>query len=445
MKKRLVILGAGESGVGAAILGKAKGYDVFVSDFGKIKDQYSNELNDNEIEFEEGRHTESLLLNADIVVKSPGISDKVSIVQKLIEKEIEIISEIEFAGRFTNAKMICITGSNGKTTTTILIYEIFKRAGFNVGLAGNIGFSLARQVAVNNFDYYVIELSSFQLDNMYQFKANIGVLLNITPDHLDRYNYQMQNYVDSKFRLLQNQDEEDHFIYFEDDPIIKAELEKHDVAVTKIPFSIGADSMCVARIEDKNLKIELNQTSFEMPVDELSLSGKHNSANSLAAAVVGLVAGIRKEFIKECLSDFKGVEHRLENYLTIHGVDFINDSKATNINSTWYALESMTKPTVWIVGGVDKGNDYSELKSLVKDKVKAIICLGTENQKIVDYFKDIVPEIVETKSMEHAVKSAYFLSEKGDVVLLSPACASFDLFENYEDRGTQFKKYVKAL
>ncbi len=445
MTKRLVILGAGESGLGAAILGKTKGYEVFVSDFGTIKDQFREELMESSIEFEQGKHTESLVLNADVVVKSPGIPDSVPIIQKLQEKEIEIISEIEFAGRFTNAKMICITGSNGKTTTTTLVYEIFKRAGFNVGLAGNIGYSLARQVAQDNFDFYVIELSSFQLDNMYQFKANIGVLLNITPDHLDRYNYQMQNYVDSKFRLLQNQEAEDHFIYFADDPIIKTELEKHDVAVTKIPFSIGSNSMCMARIENENLKVELNQTSFEMPIEELALGGKHNSANSLAAAVVGLVAGIRKEFIKQCLTDFKGVEHRLENYLTIHDIDFINDSKATNINSTWYALESMTKPTVWIVGGVDKGNDYSELKNLVKEKVKAIICLGTDNHKIVENFKDLVPEIVETKSMEHAVKSAYFLSESGDTVLLSPACASFDLFKNYEDRGAQFKKYVKAL
>jgi UDP-N-acetylmuramoylalanine--D-glutamate ligase len=446
MSLRLVILGAGESGVGTAILGVQQGFDVFVSDMGAIKTHYLDELVSNKIEFEAGRHTEELVLNADLVVKSPGIPDKAPLVKKIKEKGIPIFSEIEFASKYTKAKMICITGSNGKTTTTLLCYELLKTAGFNVGLGGNIGQSFARQVALCNFDYYVLELSSFQLDNMYSFKADIAILMNITPDHLDRYNYEMQNYVDSKFRIIQNQTSDDLFIYFADDQVITAELEKRMIPSKKIGFSIS-DSILGegACLQGETLKVIYKENTFEMSIYDLSLQGKHNAGNSMAAAIAGMASGIRNEQIRECMSNFKGVEHRLERYLTVHGIDFINDSKATNINSTWYALESMTVPTIWIVGGVDKGNDYSELYDLVKSKVKAIVCLGSDNQKILDAFTGMVPEIVETKSMEHAVKSAYFLAEKGDSVLLSPACASFDLFVNYEDRGQQFKEAVRNL
>jgi UDP-N-acetylmuramoylalanine--D-glutamate ligase len=342
--------------------------------------------------------------------------------------------------------MICITGSNGKTTTTLLTYEIFKRAGLNVGLAGNVGLSFARQVATQNYDYYILEISSFQLDGMYRFKAHIAVLMNITPDHLDRYGYELQNYVASKFRVIQNQTESDYFIYFADDPIIAKEMDKRRPRAMSIPFSAEKElGNQGAYISNDKLKISYTDKSFEMSMYDLALQGKHNACNSMAAAIAGKVAGIRNEYIRECLSDFKGVEHRLEKYLTVHGVEYINDSKATNINSTWYALESMTRPTVWIVGGVDKGNNYAELKDLVKNKVKAIICLGIDNSKIVEAFSDVVPQIVETRSMKHAVQSAYFLAENGDVVLLSPACASFDLFMNYEDRGRQFKEEVRRL
>lgn len=446
MDKRLVILGAGESGVGSAILGKMKGFDVFVSDSGSIKEQYLDEMAANGIAFEMGHHTEDLILNADLIVKSPGIPEKAPIIKKLREKGTLIISEIEFAGRYTSAKMICITGSNGKTTTTLLCYDLLKRAGLNVGLGGNVGQSFARQVAQCNFDYYVLELSSFQLDGMYDFKADIAVLMNITPDHLDRYNYEMQNYVDSKMRIVQNQTENDVFIYFADDEIVQKELEKRTIRSQKIGFSLSkmieGDG---AFVNNEKIEITYNKRLFEMSIYDLSLQGKHNTCNSMASAAVAMASDIRNDVIRESLSGFKGVEHRLESYLTVRGVEFINDSKATNINSTWYALESMTAPTIWIVGGIDKGNDYSELYSLVKSKVKAIVCLGVDNKKIIDAFSPIVPEIVETKSMEHAVKSASFLAEKGDVVLLSPACASFDLFMSYEDRGCQFKEAVRNL
>jgi UDP-N-acetylmuramoylalanine--D-glutamate ligase len=446
MKERLVILGAGESGVGSAILGIKQGFDVFVSDFGKIKDEFRVEMDTRGIIYEEGQHSENLILNADLVVKSPGIPEKAPIVKKLHENNISVVSEIEFASRYTSAKTICITGSNGKTTTTMLTYDLFKRAGVNVGLAGNIGQSFARQVAENEFDYYVIELSSFQLDGMFQFKADIAVLMNITPDHLDRYNYQMQNYIDSKFRIVQNQGPDDVFVYFADDLVVDCELKRKNIQSIKMPFTLGNRiNGSGAWVSDGKVFVAFNEKKFEMSIHDLALQGKHNTCNSMAAAIVGMVSDIKSDFIRECLSDFKGVEHRLEKFLSVHGIEFINDSKATNINSAWYALESMTRPVIWIVGGVDKGNDYSELESLVRLKVKSIVCLGKDNSKIIESFSAIVPQIVETQSMEHAVKSAYFLAEKGDVVLLSPACASFDLFNNYEDRGRQFKEEVRNL
>jgi UDP-N-acetylmuramoylalanine--D-glutamate ligase len=446
MNNRLVILGAGESGVGSAILGMKMGFDVFVSDLGQVKKEYRDEMIAQEIPFEEGKHSEPLILNAGLVIKSPGIPDKAPIIKKLHELQIPVISEIEFAGRYTNAKKICITGSNGKTTTTMLTYELLKRAGFNVGMAGNVGKSFARMVSESNFDYYVLELSSFQLDGMFDFKADIAVLMNITPDHLDRYNYELQNYVDSKFRIIQNQGKEDVFIYFADDPIITRELKKKFIQSIQLPFTLGDSGPGNgARVSDGNVFVQFNEKRFEMSIHDLALQGKHNTCNSMAAAIVGKVSDIKSEFIRECLSDFKGVEHRLERFLSVHGIEFINDSKATNINSAWYALESMTRPVVWILGGIDKGNDYGELFDVAKSKVKSIVCLGVDNTKIVEAFTGIIPQIVETQSMEHAVKSAYFLAEPGDVVLLSPACASFDLFNNYEDRGAQFKQEVRNL
>jgi UDP-N-acetylmuramoylalanine--D-glutamate ligase len=446
MKNRLVILGAGESGVGAAILGKSKGFDVFVSDMGEIKEKYRSELTSHNIVFEEKLHSEALILNAELVVKSPGIPDKAPLIKKLVELEIPVISEIEFAGRYTTAKTICITGSNGKTTTTMMTYDLLNRAGLNVAMVGNVGDSFARSVAENNFDYYVIELSSFQLDGMFNFRADIAVLMNITPDHLDRYNYQMQNYVDSKFRIVQNQTPNDYFIYFADDEIVTHEVQKMNISSKLMPFTLGNElNGDGAKVSDEKIYVQFNQKNFEMSIYDLALQGKHNSCNSMAAAIVGQVSNIKNEFIRECLTDFKGVEHRLEKYLTVHGIEFINDSKATNINSAWYALESMTKPTIWLVGGIDKGNNYAELTDLVKSKVKAIVCIGVDNEKIIEAFSGIVADVVETRSMEHAIKSAYFLAEPGDTVLLSPACASFDLFNNYEDRGRQFKEAVRNL
>ena len=444
-KEKLVILGGGESGVGAAILGAQKGYEVFLSDLGEIGEEYKVILQKYGLQYEEKQHTEALILDAALVMKSPGIPDKAPIVVKLRKKNIPVISEIEFAGRYTTAKTICITGSNGKTTTTMLTYEMLKRAGLNVGLAGNVGKSFALQVAQEVFDYYVIELSSYQLDGMYDFRADIAVLLNITPDHLDRYDYKMENYVDSKMRITQNQGPDDWFVYCADDPIIMAELDKRTINATKVPFSITQILELGGWVENETMKLNVNNKTFDMTIYDLALQGKHNLYNSMAAGISGSIVNLRKEGIRECLSDFQGVEHRLERFLRVHNIEFINDSKATNINSVWYALESMQTPVVWIVGGVDKGNDYSELFDLVKQKVKAIICLGKDNSKIIAAFDGKVKEIVDTKSMEEAVRSAYFLAEKGDAVLLSPACASFDLFRNYEDRGRQFKEAVRNL
>ena len=445
MNKRAVILGAAESGVGAAILARRQGYDVFVSDFGMIKEKYKTELIHREFDFEEGRHSEEKIVNADVVIKSPGIPDKAPIIVKLKEKGIPVISEIEFAGRYTSAKKVCITGSNGKTTTTLLIYHIFQKAGLNVGLAGNVGQSMAWQVAENDFDYYVIELSSFQLDGMIDFKADIAIMLNITPDHLDRYDYKMQNYVDSKFRIAQNQTADDVFIYCTDDPMVREEMSKRKLAAKCIPFGLSTPPTEGAGITENKMIINWEQNIFTMSILDIALQGNHNTYNSMAAGISGMVVNIRSEKIRESLADFKGVEHRLERFLKVHGIEFINDSKATNINSTWYALESMTQKTVWIVGGIDKGNDYSQLVDLVKAKVKAIVCLGTDNSKILQAFKHLGIDMVETQSMEDAVRSSYYLAKKGETVLLSPACASFDLFENYEDRGHQFKQSVREL
>ncbi len=444
-QKKLVILGGGESGVGAAILGAKKGYDVFLSDLGEIKGDYQATLKAHGLAFEQKQHTEARILDAELVVKSPGIPDKAPIVVKLKGQNIPVISEIEFAGRYTDAKTICITGSNGKTTTTLLTYELLKRAGLNVGLAGNVGTSFALQVAQGDFDYYVIELSSYQLDNMEEFRANIAILLNITPDHLDRYEYKMQNYVDSKMRILQNQRPDDWFVYCADDPVVAAEVTKRTIQAQKVPFSITAVLKEGCWIENETMKINVNTNTFDMTIYDLALQGKHNLYNSMAAGISGSILNLRKEDMRECLSDFQGVEHRLEKFLRVHNIEFINDSKATNINSVWYALESMQSPVVWIVGGVDKGNDYSMLFDLVKEKVKAIVCLGKDNDKIMAAFDGMVPDIVEARSMEEAVRSAYFHAQKGDAVLLSPACASFDLFENYEDRGRQFKAAVRNL
>ncbi len=445
MKKRIVILGAGESGVGAAILAKAKEFDVFVSDFGVIKPEYVKQLNKYNIHWEERKHSEELILNANEIIISPGIPFTVEIVQKAISKSIPIISEIEFAGRYTDAVKICITGSNGKTTTTMLIYHILKSAGLNVGMAGNVGNSFAKQVAEENFDYYVIELSSFQLDSMFDFRAEIAILMNITPDHLDRYEYDFNKYIDSKFRIARNQRNTEHFIYCSDDETTIGELEKRDINATQLPFSLEKKVENGAYTDNNKLMINYNKTQFTMTLQDLALQGKHNTYNSMAAGVACNVLKIRKDNIRECLSDFQGVEHRLENYLKIHGVQFINDSKATNINSTWYALETMHAKTIWIVGGIDKGNDYSILEELVKKKVKAIICLGTDNSKIHKAFDGVIETIVDTSTMADAVKASYLLSNKGDNVLLSPACASFDLFQNYEDRGRQFKHFVREL
>ena len=444
MTKRIVILGAGESGAGAAVLAKKQGFDTFVSDMSAIKDKYKTMLDKYGIAWEEGKHTEELILNADEVIKSPGIPNEAPMVQKLIEQGTPIISEIEFAGRYTNAKMICITGSNGKTTTTSLIYYIFKKAGLNVGLAGNIGQSLAYQVAECNYDYYVIELSSFQLDNMYNFRANIAVLMNITPDHLDRYGNDMQNYVDAKFRILQNQTEEDAFIFWNDDPIIQKELSKYGIHGHYYPFSEQKDTDTAAYLEGKQLHFT-QPIAFNMEQEELALTGTHNLFNSMAAGISANLAGIRKECIREALSDFEGVEHRLEKVCRVRGVDYINDSKATNVNSCWYALQSMKTKTILILGGKDKGNDYSEIADLVKEKCVGLIYLGLHNEKLHDFFDGFGLPIADVQSMEDAVNAAYKMAKKGETVLLSPCCASFDLFKSYEDRGEQFKQCVRNL
>jgi UDP-N-acetylmuramoylalanine--D-glutamate ligase len=443
----MVILGSGESGVGSAILAKQKGYEVFVSDKGTIKDKYKQPLNEHKINFEEGKHSEDLILNASEVVKSPGIPEKAEMVQKLKAKNIPVISEIEFAGRYTDAKKICITGSNGKTTTTLLTYHILKKAGYNVGLGGNVGKSFAYQVATEKFDYYVLELSSFQLDDMYDFKADVAVLLNITPDHLDRYDYKFENYTRSKFRITQNQTEQDAFVYCADDEAMKAFMEHHEIRAEKVPFSIKKKiEGNGAYLNENQLTLNYkNQNPLIMTIEQLALQGKHNVYNSMAASLAARIVDVRKETIRESLQDFQNVEHRLEFVASINGIEFINDSKATNVNSTWYALESMQKPTVWIVGGQDKGNDYNELAEIVKSRVKAIVCLGVDNEKIIKAFEGMVETIVETKTAQEAVAASYKLAKKGDAVLLSPACASFDLFQNYEDRGMQFKAAVRGL
>jgi UDP-N-acetylmuramoylalanine--D-glutamate ligase len=445
VKNRLVILGAGESGVGAAILGQTKGFSVFVSDLGKIKEKYKNVLSNYKIDFEEEKHTEALIFEAGLVVKSPGIPETAPIIRQLKEKGVQVISEIEFAGRYTTAKTICITGSNGKTTTTLLAFHILKNAGLKVGLAGNVGKSFAWQVAEEHHDVYVIELSSFQLDGMFGFKADVAVLMNITPDHLDRYGYDMQNYIDSKFRIIQNQTKEDYFIYCADDEIIQKEINGREIKACVLSFGLGEPGENKAGVKEDQIIINFNQKQFSMSILDLSLHGKHNTYNSMAAGIASMILEIRNEQLRESLADFKGVEHRLEHFLKVHGIEFVNDSKATNVNSTWYALESVRKPIVWIAGGVDKGNDYSILKKLAKDKVKAIVCLGKDNRKLHDAFEGVVKNIVDANSMDEAVKAAYYLARNGDTVLLSPACASFDLFENYEDRGTQFKQKVRNL
>ncbi len=442
---RLVVLGGGESGVGTAILGKKEGYEVFVSDFGKIKQDYKDVLINNDIEWEEETHTEAKILNADVVMKSPGIPDKSPIVKKLHEKQIPVISEIEFAAPFTKAITIGITGSNGKTTTTMLTYHLLKAGGLNVGLGGNIGKSFAWQVAENNFDYYVLELSSFQLDGIINYKPHIAILANISPDHLDRYEYKYENYIASKFRITMNQTAADYFIYDADDEAIANWLKQNKTNAQLIPFSITKTFQKGAYLKDNKMEVIINEEEFIMETEYIALEGKHNMKNAMAATSVAKLMQIRKETIRESLSNFQGVEHRLEKVLKIQNVQYINDSKATNVNATFFALDSMTGPTVWIVGGVDKGNDYSELMSLVHEKVKAIVCLGVDNKKIIDAFGNVVDVMIEVDSMNNAVKMAQRLAEKGDTVLLSPACASFDLFENYEDRGNQFKYAVKNL
>jgi UDP-N-acetylmuramoylalanine--D-glutamate ligase len=445
MKKKIGILGAGESGTGSAVLAQKRGFDVFVSDKGRIKEEYRKILDDHNIMWEEGNHNEDVILSSDLIIKSPGIPEDASIIIAIRERGIPVISEIEFAGRYADGIKICITGSNGKTTVTNMIYHILEKAGKNVAMTGNVGKSFAMAVAEGPFDYYVIELSSFQLDGMYEFKADIAILMNITPDHLDRYDYKLQNYVDSKFRITQNQHKSDYLIYWADDPIIKAELSKKNYDMKLLPFSDQKSEGMAAYIHDNELIIDYPNKTNLMTIHDLALKGRHNNYNSMAAAIAGKVLNIRKEVIRESLADFQGVEHRLEPVITVCGINFINDSKATNVNSTWYAIECMENEIVWIVGGIDKGNDYSELFPVVSKKVKAIVCLGKDNKKIVEAFKDKVATIVETTSMEEAVRSSYYLAKKGETVLLSPACASFDLFKNYEDRGRQFKQAVRNL
>ncbi len=443
--KRIVVIGGAESGSGAAVLARKQGFDVFLTDNAPIPQRYRKLLEDNMIVFEEGQHSLELILNADEVIKSPGVPDKAPLIQTIKAKGIPVVSEIEFAGRYTKAKMICITGSNGKTTTTLLTYHILKNGGLNVGLAGNIGQSFALQVAQQDYDYYVIELSSFQLDYMFKFKADVAVMLNITPDHLDRYHYNLQEYVDSKFRIIQNQTEQDAFIYWNDDPIIQREIKKRTIRAKTYPFSLKKDAGIKAFIEDKILVINTPDQQFEIEQEALALRGTHNLYNTMASAISANIAHIRKEEIRTALSNFKGVEHRLEKVAGVAGVEYNNDSKATNVNSCWYALESVNTPVVLIMGGTDKGNDYGEIEALVRQKVKAIVCLGVDNTKLHDFFEGKVDEIRDARSMKEAVDLASSLATKGDTVLLSPCCASFDLFENYEDRGRQFKDCVRNL
>lgn len=443
--ERLVILGGGESGVGTAILGRQKGYEVFVSDRGKLKQNYKDVLEHHGIKWEEGKHTEASILNADLVMKSPGIPDKAPLVQLLGGRSVPVISEIEFASRHTTATIIGITGSNGKTTTTMLTHHILKNGGLNVGMAGNIGDSFARMVAEKDYGYYVLEISSFQLDGIREFRPHIAVITNITEDHLDRYEYDFNRYIASKFRIAENQKGSDYLIYDADDPVITSWMKQHPVKSQALPFSIEKEIEEGAWIKDKNIMIQTNQKMISMTNDALALEGQHNLKNTMAAAMVGKLLGIRKETIRESIENFQGAPHRLEKVLKIHHVQYINDSKATNVNATYYALDSMNTPTVWIVGGVDKGNDYKVLMPLVREKVKAIICLGMDNTRIKETFGNVADLLVETFAMSEAVKVAYKIAERGDTVLLSPACASFDLFENYEDRGNQFKEAIKNL
>jgi UDP-N-acetylmuramoylalanine--D-glutamate ligase len=447
MQHKLVILGAGESGIGAALLGKQQGYEVFVSDGGAIKDIYKQELAVNHIPFEEGRHSWDVILDAGEIVKSPGIPEKTELMQKIRERKVPVISEIELAYRFSkDKKVIAITGSNGKSTTTALTYHIFKTAGLNAALVGNIGVSYARQVATAPADYYVVEVSSFQLDDITTFRPNVAILLNITPDHLDRYDYKMENYVASKFNITRNQTKEDYFIYCMDDPEIRNYMTKHTINSTSIPFTIMEPLKKEGGfIANDQLNIQVNDEPVIVSIYDLALKGKHNLYNSMAAGIAGRTMDIRKEKIRESLASFKSLEHRMEYVATVRSVDFINDSKATNVNSLWFALESMEHPVVLIMGGVDKGNDYSAIKELVKEKVKAIVCLGVDNRPIEEALSKETPRMVNTTSMKDAVQAAFGLAGKGDVVLLSPACASFDLFKNYEDRGRQFKEAVREL
>ena len=439
--KKIVILGAGESGTGAAILAKEKGFEVFVSDMGEIKAPYRAMLDQNGIAWEDGQHTEARILAADEVIKSPGIPLTAPLIQKLQAQHTPIISEIEFAARYTDAKMICITGSNGKTTTTSLVYDILRRAGLNVGLAGNIGASLALQVAHENHDYYVIELSSFQLDNMYDFRANIAILLNITPDHLDRYNFEFQNYIDAKFRITQNQTKDDAFIYWSGDPIIDREIKKMSLGATLYPFGQTGNA---AYIRGNDLVVEADEP-LVMPYKELSLQGKHNQLNAMAASIAAQVLNIKNDIIRESLQQFAGVEHRLQYVATVRGVRFVNDSKATNVNSCWYALEAMTTPTVLILGGKDKGNDYSEIDELVKQKCHTLVFMGLHNEKLREHFGGFGLNIIDTDNLHDAITGAFNAAHEGDTVLLSPCCASFDLFTSYEDRGNQFMEAVRRL
>ena len=443
--KKLVVLGGGESGAGAAVLAKVKGMDVWLSDMGPIKPKYQDMLNDYHIAWEQQHHSEDKILAADEIVKSPGIPCDAPIIRKAQAKGIPVISEIEFAGRYTDAKMVCITGSNGKTTTTLLTYHILQKAGLNVGLAGNVGRSLAYQVATAKHDVYVIELSSFQLDNMYEFKANVAVILNITPDHLDRYDYKMENYVAAKFRIIQNQTSDDAFIFWQDDPVIAAQLKHVKTEAHMFPFSSEDEEDCAAYVKDGELHFDADGREWSIARNELSLKGLHNVYNSMAAGLSATILDIKKDVIRKALSDFEGIEHRLEYAGTVDGVRYINDSKATNVNSTWYALESMTSPTVLILGGKDKGNDYTPLLPLIKERVKAIVCLGADNAKLLKFFTGKVPAIADTHSMADCMAKCRELASDGDTVLLSPCCASFDLFKNMEDRGCQFKACVRAM
>jgi len=445
-KKNIVVLGGGESGVGAAVLAKKKGFNVFLTDKGKLKDKYKRVLKHFEIDFEEQKHSLQKVNAADEIIISPGIPREIKMVKNLLEKGVSVISEIEFAKRFTKAKIIAITGSNGKTTTTLLIYHILKKAGLNVGLGGNVGFSFAMQVAQNNYNYYVLELSSFQLDSIFSFKADIAILLNITPDHLDRYDYLFENYAKSKFRIVRNQTKNDAFIYNADDKTISKIIENQNIKSKLIPFSImDMNYEEGAFLKGNSININSNKYQLKMTLEQLALQGRHNTYNSMAAGVAAKLLDIRNETVKQSMSDFQNIAHRLEYVSSVHGITFINDSKATNVNSTWYALEHYDRKIVWIAGGVDKGNDYELLKPLVKQKVKAIVCLGLDNSKIHSEFGDSVDLIIDTESADEAVANAYQLAKKGEIVLLSPACASFDLFDSFEDRGDQFKEAVNKL